>query len=347
MTDASITLSTAAGAMGETAPVWVLDDPRAGTSGQVIGIAERLGLPFRVVPLDFNWRAHLAALVPGGSLAGLAAPFGAAEAGPALVLSAGSRAAPVARWLRRRHGCRLVHCMRPGFGDHDFDLLVIGAHDRPAASPRVLPVLGAPHRLSPPHLRQAGEDWAERLAHLPRPRIALMLGGGRMLSVPAQRLGMQVAALARGLGGSVMASASRRTGAAASEALGQGLGTALHLLYRWGEPGPNPYAGFLALADAIVVSGDSVSMISEACATTAPVLIALPELGGRRHRRLHARLYAAGHAQPFPADRADTLTISRTTPPLDEAGRVAAEIRRRFSLADLPESNPPATEHRR
>jgi tartrate dehydrogenase/decarboxylase/D-malate dehydrogenase len=342
MTGASITLSTADGMASESAPVWVLDDPRAGTSGQVIGIAERLGLPFRLVPLDFNWRAHLASLVPGGSLAGLAPPsFGTQGSGPALVLSAGSRAAPVARWLRRRYGCRLVHCMRPGLGAGDFDLLVIGAHDHPPDSPRILPVLGAPHRLSPRHLQQAGEDWAERLAHLPRPRIALMLGGGRMLSVPAQRLGMQVAALARHLGGSVMASASRRTGAAASEALGQGLGGALHLLYRWGEPGPNPYAGFLALADAIVVSGDSVSMISEACATSAPVLIALPELGGRRHRRLHASLYAAGQAQPFPGEPTATLPAGHIAVPLDEAGRVAAEIRRRFSLgADLSRLNP-------
>ena len=57
------------------ARVWVLDDPRVGTANQAIGIAERLGVPFRRVPLMWNpWTAHLAGLVPGGSLAGLRQP---------------------------------------------------------------------------------------------------------------------------------------------------------------------------------------------------------------------------------------------------------------------------------
>ena len=71
----------------------------------------------------------------------------------------------------------------------------------------------------------------------------------------------------------------------------------LHVLYRWGEPGENPYLGFLASADAVVVTADSVSMISEACATTAPVFVALPELAGPRHRRLIATLHRAGHVR--------------------------------------------------
>ena len=33
------------------ARVWVLDDPRTGTANQAIGIAERLGVPFRRVPM--------------------------------------------------------------------------------------------------------------------------------------------------------------------------------------------------------------------------------------------------------------------------------------------------------
>ena len=57
------------------ARVWVLDDPRVGTANQALGIAERLGVPFRRIPMSWNpWTAHLAGLVPGGSLAGLRQP---------------------------------------------------------------------------------------------------------------------------------------------------------------------------------------------------------------------------------------------------------------------------------
>ena len=49
--------------MTEAAAVWVLADPRAGTAAQALGIAERLGLPFRSVPLA--WAAWPGCPGPG------------------------------------------------------------------------------------------------------------------------------------------------------------------------------------------------------------------------------------------------------------------------------------------
>jgi mitochondrial fission protein ELM1 len=331
--------------------VWVLDDPRPGTSAQAIGIAERLGVPFRRIPLAWRWATHVAGLVPGGSLAGLAAPSREAArqalrpassragqrgtAAPGLVISAGRRSAAVALWMKQQYGCRIVHCMSPGVAGllyrHLFDLLVIPEHDAPRPAPNVFPVLGAPHRLSPLLLRQAEQAWQERLGHLPHPRIALLVGGpvrGQdMAPALAHGLGRRVARLASSAGGSVLASTSRRTGKEATETLAAGLSPALHLLFRWGEPGENPYRGFVASADAIIVTADSVSMISEACATDAAVYVALPELAGPRHRRLIESLYQAGQARPLGNSLAPWSRL-----PLDEAGRVAAEIRRRFPL---------------
>ncbi len=326
------------------ARIWVLDDPRAGTSAQALGIAERLGVPFHRVPLDWNWMAHLAGLVRGGSLLGLAGPGerlvlppGAAR--PLLVLSASSRSAAVARWLKSRLGCRLVHCMRPGLTSalggaarrDGYDLLVIPEHDHKRAAANVLPVLGAPHRIGPQTLREAAEQWGERLDYLPRPRVALLVGGpvGGTDMEPARAHGLarRVARVVAGLGGSVLATTSRRTGREASDALAAGLGQVMHLLYRWGEPGENPYVGFLAASDAVVVTADSMSMLSEACATSVPVHVVLPELAGAGHRRFVARLAEAGQVRPF---RADLSPWPRA--PLDEAGRVAAEIRRRFAV---------------
>ncbi len=323
--------------------VWVLDDPRAGTAAQAIGIAERLGVPFRRIPLGWNWMAHVAGLARWGSLLGVAAPARSAsglltvpgEPGPDLVISSGSRSAAVALWLKRRYGSRIVHCMRPGFGAvgryPQFDLLVIPQHDRPPEADNVLQVLGAPHRLSPLILGQAASAWRERLSHLPHPRVALLVGGPvrstDLVPALAHRLGAAVSVLTAERGGAVLATTSRRTGAEATDALAAGLAHGLHVLYRWGEPGENPYHGFLASADAIVVTADSVSMISEACATTAPVFVALPELAGARHRRLIATLHRAGHIRLFDDDLPAWPRVR-----LDEADRVAAEIRRRFAL---------------
>jgi hypothetical protein len=320
-----------------TCPIWVLDDPRTGTAAQALGIAERLGMPFARLPLSWNWKAHLAALVPHGSLAGLGGPLRveAENDSPALVISAGSRSAPVALWVKHHLGGRLVHCMRPGLAGwmrrEQFDLLVIPRHDSPPEAPNILPVLAAPHRVSPLKLRQAGEAWAERLAHLPHPRVVLLVGGPvratGLAPALAHRLGRQVAAMALERGGAVLATTSRRTGEEATDALAAGLARSLNVLYRWGEPGDNPYLGFLASADAIVVTADSVSMVSEACATGAPVFVALPELAGPRHRKMLETLLQAGQIRPLEDDLSPWPRER-----LDEAEHIAAEIRRRFGL---------------
>lgn len=340
------------------AQVWVLDDPRAGTSAQAIGIAERLGVPFRRISLSYNWMAHVAGLARGGSLIGVAHPARGADErpypgaraanpglavlsplpggdGPKLVISSGARSAAVALWLKRRFACRLVHCMRPGLGGllraDAFDMLVLPDHAGPARQANVFPVLGAPHRVSPLALRHAAGAWHERLAHLPRPHVALLAGGPvrgtEMQPALAHALGRQVAKLTVAKGGSVLATTSRRTGTEAGDVLAAGLSRSMHLLYRWGEPGDNPYLGFLASADAVVVTADSLSMLSEACATTAPVFVALPELAGARQQRMIGALYAAALARPL-RDNLNSWPRGR----LDEAGRVAEEILRRFPL---------------
>lgn len=311
-------------------PVWVLADPRAGTAAQALGIAERLPVPHRVVPLDWGPLARLP--LAWATLLGLAP---AARAGirppwPRVVVSAGRRAAPVALWLKgQEREIRLVHCMRPAPAPASrFDLLVIGRHDNPPEDrPNLMPILGATHRLSPARLAEARAAWAEALSALPRPRVALLVGGavraaGGMDPAAATALGTRVAA--GFAGGAVMATTSRRTGAAATVALAGALSGVPHRLFRWGDAGPNPLLGFLAWADAVVVTGDSVSMLSEALATSVPVFVAEIEGeagGGHRHRALWQSLYGAGQARPLdaapsPFDRA----------PLDESGRVAGAI---------------------
>ena len=303
--------------------IWVLADPRAGTAAQALGIAERLGRPFRTLPLEWGLAARLP--LRWGTLAGLApaARDGLAAPWPDVAISAGRRAASVALWLAG-HGVRVVHCMRPGFAEPRFDLLVVGRHDSPPDAPNILPILGATHRMSPARLAAAREEWGS-FGAFPGPRVALLLGGPPRAEGMAPETAFAIARQVAGFAGSVLATGSRRTGRLAEAAVAEALAPLPHHLHRWGDGGANPYAGMLAWADAVVVTGDSVSMISEALATTVPVFVADPGGLGERHRRLHETLYAARQARtlvdaPTPFDRE----------PLDETGRVAFEIAERF-----------------
>lgn len=299
--------------------IWVLEDPRAGTAAQALGIAERLGAPFRRVALRFGPLAKLPWPFP--TLAGLADRSAFTPPWPSLVISAGRRSAPISRWLRAR-GAKTVHAMRPGFGARDFDLLVVGAHDRPAPAPNLMLIQGAAHRLTPEALAEAPAGFPD-FAALPRPIVTLLLGGPVRAEGMEPALAARIATEAAGLGASLLVTASRRTGKAATQAVAGVLTNIPHVLYPWGGAGANPYGAMLGMADLLVVTGDSISMLSEALMTTAPLLIADPGGLGPRHQSVAESLIAAGLAArlggPLPPPRAAR----------DETGRIAAEIRTR------------------
>lgn len=312
--------------------IWVLADPRAGTANQALGIAERLGEPFEVKRLEFSRLAGLPNWLLGPSLAGLRTP-GWRPPWPRLVIAAGRRSAPAALWLKRHHGTRLVHVMRPGFPLDEFNLVVLPKHDRAPAAPNVLEILGAPHRVTP----EALAPYAHGFWQMPCPRVALLVGGpvrGEGLApAAAGALAARVAALA----GTVLATTSRRTGPAATEAIRAALAGTSFVLHAFGDPGPNQYLPMLAGADVIVATGDSISMISEAAMTKAPLYIAdLPDASGPRHRAFHESLYAAGQARPL-----GTTLEAFARAPLDETARVADAVRAMLGLPKLDRTPKP------
>ncbi|HEY9147010.1 MAG TPA: ELM1/GtrOC1 family putative glycosyltransferase, partial [Thiobacillus sp.] len=89
--------------------------------------------------------------------------------------------------------------------------------------------------------------------------------------------------------------------------------------------GENPYLAYLALADYVVVTADSVNMVSEACTTGKPVFVVELEGGNRKFRLFHEAMRARGYTRPF----AGKLESWRY-PALDDVGRVAQEIRNRL-----------------
>ena len=223
-------------------------------------------------------------------------------------------------------------------------------HDQAKAGANILAVTGAPHQVRAETLAKAADDWRGRVAHLPKPWIAVLVGGsakGRALTGPViADLARRLDAFARRTGGSLLVTSSRRTDPAAMDALLAGL-AAPSFVHRWDDGrgawatrnpacGENPYLGFLALADAVVVTGDSMSMCSEACASGAPAYIyARDEFVTPKYARLHRELYDLGLARPF----ADSATVGRGAQArLNAADAIAAEIRRRLGLA--PAGNP-------
>ncbi len=289
--------------MGSEPFGWVLHDGKAGMSSQALGLAEASGLAFAEKRLGIRfpwsslppqlWPAPLRA--PGSAGARLDPPW------PDFVVACGRNAAMPALAIRRTTAGRTLVALiqSPGVGRGEFDLAIVPEHDG-WRGPRVVVTLGAVHRVTPARLTAARRGFPG-LGAMPRPTLAVLIGGSNKAYRLSRRrlaeIADSIAALLRERGGSALVTPSRRTGAAGLALLRQrltGLSAAI-----WDGVTENPYFAYLALADAFLVTADSVSMISEAAATGKPVHILGLDGGNAKFARFHRSMQDAGITRPF------------------------------------------------
>lgn len=264
-------------------PVWVLLGTRHGDNQQLLAIADALGMPYRTVALRFNAAAGLPPILLGASrlswrskgTTALYPPW------PRVVLAAGRKSVPAARWIRQQSGgrTRLVHVNRPWAPLSWFDLVVTTPQYAVPARSNVLSHL-MPFMQPPAPVDVLLPSALEpKAARMPRPWTLAMVGGDSRPFVlddaAAIELARVVNAQVRANGGSAWVLGSPRTPAAAMAVLARSLDVPSHVV-RWGE-GENPYAALRQRADHIVVTTDSASMLTEALLTGRPVVpFALP-----------------------------------------------------------------------
>ncbi len=304
----------------------MLSEAYAGLQAQALGLAEAAGLTpeLRVLTPRAPWRFLPAARWP--------APLRVVREAvqpplPEVIVGCGGVAAAVGAALRRP-GIAMVQVQNPRLDPRRFDLIIANRHDE-LTGPNVVVTRTALHRATPGRLADAAERWRERLADLPRPLVSVLVGGsnGRFrLDAPvAAALAEQLAEMMRRDGVGVAVTPSRRTDPAATRALS----AALEPLggWVWDGTGDNPYFGLLALANAIVVTMDSVSMVSEAAATAAPVLVAPLPGKSRRIGLFLEGLRADGRIRAF-GGRLEMWP----TEPLDDTPLAAGEMQRRLGF---------------
>jgi mitochondrial fission protein ELM1 len=261
--------------------VWLLLDDRPGHTTQVVGLAEALGWPYEAKELHFTALNRLSNRLLGAGRLSLDLSRSAAltPPWPDLVIAMGRRAAPIARWVKRQSGGRtkLIQLGRKAANvATDFDLAVTCVHFQLPPHPKRLDLLLPPTQVTPARLRQAAERWPDLFGTAARPRVALLVGGTtahhRLTPETAGRMAAEAQSFAEELGGSLTCVTSRRSGAAVEEALRRDAPRASLHCWRRGQH-DNPYLGYLALADILVVTGESESMLAEAADAAKPLYI--------------------------------------------------------------------------
>ena len=314
--------------------IQVVSDGRAGIENQALGLAEAIQ---RLTPADITikriaWRAAFDKLptalkIPAMLAPGSDAPFpDRGEAWPDLWIATGRATLPLSLAARRLSAGRtfVVQTQDPRLSPARFDMVVAPAHDR-LSGDTVFEIIGSPHRITPERIAEAAPAFAARIAPLPRPRVAVMIGGrSRAFDLTpdhAARLAEQIKAAISAAGGALMLTFSRRTPEAARAVMSERLSSLPGMI--WDGGGDNPLFAFLDAADHILVTEDSANMAAEAASTGRPVQI-LPMVALRppgKFARLHADLQAHGAARPFEG-RLETWTYE----PLAETDRAARAV---------------------
>jgi len=301
---------------------------------QGIAVAEAVGLPYtlkrvRVTGAMRFLPARLQIYVPPARLLGfVAANEPLAEPWPRLIISIGRRSVPIALAIKHLAHAFALHIQNPKVPAQLFDLIAAPLHDGFSGA-NVITTFGAVHSVTQARLTDAANSFAPHIEALPRPRLAVLLGGeSQAFSFPpdhAAAFGASLAQVARDSGGSLLVTPSRRTSPEVLRALTSAIADVPNFV--WDGTGENPYYAFLAMADAIVTTEDSVNMVTEAAGTGKPVYVQHLKGNSRRLKHFHELMRERGATRPF-AGKLESWSYT----PINDTEAVASVIRRALAV---------------
>lgn len=314
-----------------TKPIcWVVTDGRPGMVNQCLGLAEALGLDpiIKKVNLRGPWRQLSPFFLRVGKRWSLHTQSDRIEPPWPDLLIATGRHSVLASLRVKQHSPKTfrVQVQNPAIHTDNFDLVITPRHDNLSGA-NVLSTQGSMHRITPDTLILGAKQWESSYAHLPHPRVAVLIGGPngvyKMGPGEMESLARNLGQLCRDFGAGLMVTTSFRTGEENKTILKQALQGLPAVI--WDGSCDNPYFGMLGLADAIIATPDSVNMVTEAASTGKPVYIADLPGNSRKFDEFHAVLQAQGITRPF-----NGTLENWTYQPINDTALAAQEIRRRW-----------------
>jgi hypothetical protein len=299
---------------------WVITEGMIGTENQCLGVCDALGINPKIKHISLNqpWKS----LTPWLSFEQswsfkdkLEKPW------PDLVIASGRKAIAASRYIKKKSNNKTftVHIQDPKCTPKDFDLVAVPHHDS-LRGDNVIVTDGAPNRMTKEKLQKAKEDFADLFVSLTSPRVAVLIGGNSRTYQMTPEITKDLVTKLKSLDADLMITASRRTGDDNLKILQDGLKNTN--AYIWDGVGVNPYHGMLAWADYILVTSDSVSMISDAATTGNPVHIIPLEGSSKRFDRFHKNMEDLGVSRPF-LGNLDEWSYE----PLNDAEKIAEAIK--------------------
>lgn len=278
--------------------VWILfDKGKTGTLMQCRGIADLFKITPKEHALKPSFFKHIPSVLWGSRLEKMFPQLDGQA--PKIIIGSGKLAAKIMCCMKKRLGDEIfnIYIMDPRTDSAKFDVVIAPSHDK-VAGDNVIATLGTMHTVNALSLQQAKDEFSTTISSLPAPYTAIVLGGNSnkftFRTQDLRKLLQETKVFYKQKSGSILVTTSRRTDQRLLDLLPT-------LLQELSIPYclTDSYQGVLASCDDIIVTCDSVSMISEACITGARVYVyPIPGKAGK-FESFYSTLYCKGHARPF------------------------------------------------
>ena len=314
---------------------WILSDGTIGMELQSIALAEALDLNYEkkiIKPYWLNRILPTLANFPGIPLA--------AEAGeilslptPNILITCGRRHAGASIALKRRSKnlTYTIHIQDPRINSKHFDLLIIPEHD-PSRGSNIITSKGSLNRITPSLLENEARLFIKETQTLKGKKVAVNIGGNTknhtIDHIMIKKLVVSLNQFSIDNNCSLMITTSKRSNRLLQQELCSLTRNPNIIVWTSGEP--NPYLGFLGIADLVIVTSDSINMISEACSTGKPVYIFPFGKDSKRRNKFIQSMETAGIARYF-----NGKSENWDYEPLNETTRIAIIIKNRLKAENI------------
>jgi hypothetical protein len=294
--------------------VWLIEDKRPGTFSQVLALAKEIcdqtGFIQKKIKVDYNFLAKLPNFLIKNSLIHVSSKtklfLNNIQSLPKLIIGAGRRSATISLWLKNKFGeeVKNLQIMNPNLNFNKFDFVILPEHDKFSQknSANILTTIGALNSINCNFSKQEEKKFFDCFLSKKKVTIALLIGGsGKNTNFNEEsmlNLCLQINKITKEMDAQLLILNSRRT----SENLNQIIKKSFDCVFNFFDwkivKENNPYPFILKMADFFVITGDSVSMISECCSTGKSVYIFdEKKISSSKHKVFHQNLFDKNYAR--------------------------------------------------
>ncbi len=283
--------------------ILVLTDHRPGTNNQSLALAQEIGLEYEVIEVKHSFLSMLPNFFLNSSWLRLEKNSGEAlqnklqkDGYPDLIISGGRRLAVIAKIIKEQSEfySRIIQIMKPQLPVTVFDIIILPEHDefKYRQDKRLIFMIGALNLITKDSLSLAKEQFLTTIGANKKNKIALLLGGKtrgyKFSKSQAVDLAKFINKIAKKEKATILIANSRRTEEKINKILKNNLDCD-YQFFDWKDyksSNRNPYKAILAYSDKLIVSADSISMISECCSTQKPTYVFnCNKMPSKKHQR--------------------------------------------------------------